>query len=149
MTRVLHASYVLDASVAAKWFTRHAESDRQHAVALRGLHLTGRCTLVIPEFALLEILNAVRYSERASESDTLQALGLLQQLHLETVPLDWDLLREATALAWSHEMALYDAAYLALASHLGFPLLTADEDMIRKMKGHSSVLRLRDLELPD
>ena len=66
MIRATHARYVLDASVAAKWFTRHDETDRHKAVALRALHQSGRCTLVVPEFSLLEILNAVRFSVRAS-----------------------------------------------------------------------------------
>jgi hypothetical protein len=29
---------------------------------------------------------------------------------------------------------------------VGFPLLTADEALVRKMKGHSIVLRLKDVE---
>lgn len=149
MNRAIPAKYVLDASVAAKWFTRHAESDRQQAIALRRMHLEGRCTLVIPEFALLEILNAIRYSDRALESDVLQALGFLRNLRLEVVPLSWELLHDATTIAWSHGVALYDAAYLALAERMGFLLLTADEAMIRKMKGHGSVLPIRDLELDE
>jgi predicted nucleic acid-binding protein len=144
--RATHARYVLDASVTAKWFTRHEENDRSKAVALRGLHQSGRCTLVIPEFSLLEILNAVRFSERAEEADVAQALGFLEALRLEIVPVDWDLLRKATAIAWAYRIALYDAAYVALAERLGFPLLTADDAMARKLKGHGTVVRLGDLE---
>lgn len=146
MIRATHARYVLDASVAAKWFTRHEEADRQKAIALRALHQSGRCTLVVPEFSLLEILNAVRFSARAEEADAVRALGFLEQLRLAIVPLDWDLLRKATAIAWAYQVALYDAAYVALAERQGFPLLTADEVMAKKMKGHSIVVRLGDLE---
>jgi predicted nucleic acid-binding protein len=146
--RATHARYVLDASVAAKWFTRHDEAERPKAVALRGLHQSGTCTLVVPEFALLEILNAVRFSARADEADASRALGLLEQLRLEVVHLDWGLLRKATAIAWAYQVALYDAAYVALAEREGFPLLTADEVMARKLAGHGIVIRLRDLEFP-
>lgn len=148
MIRATHARYVVDASVTAKWFTRHAEADRHKSLALRALHLSGRCTLVVPEFSLLEILNAVRFSERAEEADAIRALEFLEKLRLEVVPVDWDLLRKATAIAWAYRVALYDAAYVALAERLGFPFLTADEDMARKMQGHSAVIRLRDLEIP-
>ncbi len=146
MIRAAHPKYVLDASVAAKWFTRHDEPQRQKAVALRTLHLSGRTRLVIPEFALLEILNAVKYSERAEEVDAANALGLLERLRLEIVPLDWELLRKATAIAWAYRIALYDAAYVAVAERLGFPLLTADEAMTKKMTGHNIVIRLADVE---
>lgn len=146
MIRATHAKYVLDASVAAKWFTRHEETDRHKAVALRALHQSGRCTLVVPEFSLLEIMNAVRFSERAEEADAILALGFLERLHLEIASLDWRLLRKATAIAWAYQVALYDAAYVALAEREGFPLLTADEAMVKKMQGHGSVVRLRDME---
>ena len=146
MIRATHARYVLDASVAAKWFTRHDESDLHKAVALRALHQSGRCALVIPEFSLLEILNAVRFSERSEEADASRALGFLERLRLDIVPLDWELLRKSTAIAWAYQVALYDAVYVALAERLGFPLLTADEVMVKKMKGHSIVLRLQDMD---
>jgi predicted nucleic acid-binding protein len=145
--RATHPSYVLDASVAAKWFTRHEEKDREIAVGLRALHQSGRCRLIIPEFGLLEVLNAVRFSGRAEEEDTDRALVFLERLRLDLVPLDWDLLRKAGAIAWSCQVALYDAAYVALAERVGFPLLTSDEVMVRRMKGHSLVIPLRELEL--
>jgi predicted nucleic acid-binding protein len=145
--RATHARYVLDASVAAKWFTRHNEADRDRAVGLRALHQAGRCVLVMPEFGILEVLNAVRYSGRAEEADAAKALEFLERLRLELVPLDWDLLRKANAIGWAYQVALYDAAYVALAECVGYPLLTSDEAMVRKLKGHSNVIALRELEL--
>jgi len=50
------------------------------------------------------------------------------------------------AIAWTYRIALYDAAYVAVAERLGSPLLTADEVMAKKMKGHSIVVRLADVE---
>lgn len=146
MIPAVHSRYVLDASVAAKWFTRHDEADREKAIALRELHRTRRCRLVLPEFGLLEVLNAVRYSPRATEADTTAALSVLSDLHLQIEHLDLDLLRKATAIAWGYGIALYDAAYVALAERLGFPFLTSDEALIKKLKGHSIVLRLREVE---
>jgi predicted nucleic acid-binding protein len=141
-----HARYVVDASVAAKWFTRHHEADREKAVALRELHRTRRCRLTLPEFGLLEILNAVRYSPLAREADTAAALSTLSDLQLQVEPLDLNLLRKATAIAWGYGITLYDAAYVALADFLGYPFITADEPLLRKMTGHRIVLRLREME---
>jgi predicted nucleic acid-binding protein len=99
----------------------------------------------VPEFALLEVGNAIRYSARAGESDGAAALDLLRDLSIEIHALSWDLLRKANAISWAYKIAMYDAAYVALAEGVGFPLLTADEGLLKKMKGHSIVLRLRDL----
>lgn len=147
MIPAIHNRYILDASVAAKWFTRHEETDREKALALRELHLTGRCRLTLPEFGVLEVLNAVRFSPRATEADTAAALTVLRDLDLQIEPLDWDVLRKATAIAWAYRIALYDAAYVALAERLGFPFLTADEALLKTMRGHSIVLRLRDIDV--
>jgi predicted nucleic acid-binding protein len=141
-----HASYVLDASVVAKWFTRHEEPDREKAVALRDLHCRGRCRLVLPEFGLLEVLNAIRFSRRAQEPDVTAALTVLKDLGLEIRPMDWDVLRKTVAISWSYGVTLYDAAYVALAERLGYPLITADDALRRRMKGHSIVIPLALLE---
>lgn len=148
MIQAIHTHYVLDASVAAKWFTRQEEPDREKALALRELHRSHRCRLVVPELALLEVMNAIRFSPRAQEADTSAALSLLSDLGLQREPLDWELLRKATAIAWGYRITVYDAVYVALAERVGFPLLTADDDMVRRMKGHSIVLRLGELEFP-
>jgi predicted nucleic acid-binding protein len=140
-----HRGYVLDASVAAKWFVRQGEADRRLALSIRQRHVAGQCRLILPEFGLLEIANAIRYSPRAKEADGAAALELLHDLNLEVHSLSWDLLRKANAIAWGYKIAVYDAVYVALAELLGFPLLTADEALLKKMKGHSIVLRLRDL----
>jgi predicted nucleic acid-binding protein len=140
-----HRGYVLDASVAAKWFMRQGEADRRLALSIRQRHVAGQCRLILPEFGLLEIVDAIRYSPRAKEADGAAALELLHDLNLEAHPLSWDLLRKANAIAWGYKIAVYDAVYVALAELLGFPLLTADEALLKKMKGHSIVLRLRDL----
>jgi predicted nucleic acid-binding protein len=142
-----HRGYVLDASVAAKWFVRQGELDRDRALSIRERHVAGECRLIVPEFALLEIANAIRYSHRAGEADGATALAILRDLSLEIYQLTWDLLRKANAIAWGYKIAVYDAVYVALAELLGFPLLTADEALLKKMKGHSIVLRLRDLEV--
>lgn len=74
------------------------------------------------------------------------ALGHLEKLRLEVVPLDWDLLRQACSIAWSRRIAVYDAVYVALAQRQGFPLVTADGAMSRKMAGHALVFNLADLD---
>jgi predicted nucleic acid-binding protein len=142
-----HAGYVVDASVLVKWFLQQQESDRDRALALREQHISGRSTIFIPHLALMEVLNAVRFAPKAKEEDGELALEALQDLHLVTKPPGSDLLRKANAIAWAYKITIYDALYVALAEQVGYPLITADEVMAKKLTGHSIVVPLRELEL--
>ena len=141
-----HAGYVLDASVIVKWFLHDKEADRDRALAFRDLHISGRSTIYIPRLALLEVLNAIRFSPKANEEDGETALETLQDLNLETKAADVNLLRKANAIAWAYKITIYDALYVGLAEQVGYPLITADEVMVKKLKRHSIVTPLRELE---
>jgi predicted nucleic acid-binding protein len=141
-----HAGYVLDASVIVKWFLHEKEADRDRALALRDLHILGRTKIYIPRLALLEVLNAIRFSSKGDEEDGATALEALQDLHLEIKPGDVNVLRKANAIAWAYKTTIYDALYVALAEQVGYPLISADEKMINKLEGHSVVVPLRQLE---
>lgn len=141
-----HAGYVVDASVLVKWFLYQQEADRDRALALREVHISGRSTIFVPHLALLEVLNAVRFAPKAKEEDGEMALEALQDLHLETKSHEPDLLRKANAIAWAYKITIYDALYVGLAEQVGYPLITADEKMIEKLTGHSIVVPLKELE---
>lgn len=151
MITAYHTGYVVDASVLVKWFLYQQEADRDRALALRDLHIAGRSTIIIPQLALLEVLNAVRYSPKAKEEDGEVALEALHDLHLqvrpEEKPTEFDLMRKTNAIAWAYKITIYDALYVALAEQVGYPLITADEVMIKKLTGHSIVVPLRELEI--
>jgi len=142
-----HAAYVLDASVAVKWFSANPEPERDHALTLRDRRIEGKFRLIAPEFFLLEVMNALRKQRAFTESDVAEALTALENLHMEVYRTTWDLLRKTNAISWSYGASVYDAAYVALAEIIGFPLVTADEALVKKMRGHSIVLRLKDLSL--
>lgn len=144
MIPTYHAGYVVDASVLVKWFMD--EEDRDLALGLRELHTSGRSTVFVSELTFLEILNAIRYGSKATEKDGAEALHVLQNLHLQVKPIEFDTLRKANAIAWGYKITIYDALYVALAEQVGYPLITADDVMVKKLKGHSIVVPLRELE---
>ena len=57
------------------------------------------------------------------------------------------MLRKANAIAWAYKITIYDALYVTLAEQVGYPLITADEVMIKKLAGHRIVVPLRELEI--
>ena len=101
----------------------------------------------MPEFALLEVLNAIRFSPKEDEEDGETALEALHDLHLDIRPGDANVLRKANAIAWAYKITIYDALYVGLAEQVGYPLITIDDVMVKKLKGHSIVAPLRELEI--
>ena len=146
MVSAYHQGYVVDASVLTKWFVEHNEPDRERALALKELHVSGRSTIYVTELTFLEVLNAIRFGSKAKEEHGARATAGLEGLNLEVADTDFQLLRKTNAIAWAYKITIYDALYVALAEQLGYPLITADEAMIGKLAGHSIVVPLRELE---
>ncbi len=145
MIAAYHAGYVIDASVAVKWFIKEGEKDREAALAIRQRHITGRAQMIVPELFLLEVPNAIKAGRRSTEEELAQALEVLADLGIQVEGYSKEILRKTNALAWAYKLTWYDAVYVAVAESLGFPMVTADEALVRKMRGHSIVLRLSDL----
>ncbi len=147
MVAPYHQGYVVDASVLTKWFVERNEHDRARALALKELHVSGRSIIHVTELTFLEILNAIRFGSGTNEEHGARAIAGLDALHLKVADVDFQLLRKANAIAWAYKITIYDALYVALAEQVGYPLITADEVMVKKLKGHSIVVPLRELEI--
>jgi len=139
--------YVVDASVLTKWFIERNEPDRERALAIRELHVSGQSMIYVAELTFLEVFNAIRFGSGTNEEHGARAIAGLEALHLEVTNTDYQLLRKANAIAWAYKVTIYDALYVALAEQVGFPLITADEVMVKKLKGHSIVVPLRELAI--
>ena len=145
MIPAYHAGYVVDASVGVKWFVREREADREVALALRQRHIEGATRMIVPELFLLEVPNAIKTGRKSTEEELAEVLTTLADLDFQVERHTQRVLRKTNAVAWAYNLTWYDAVYVALAETLGFPCVTADEALLRKMKGHSIVLRLKDL----
>ena len=145
MIPAYHAGYVVDASVGVKWFVREREADREVALALRQRHIEGATRMIVPELFLLEVPNAIKAGRKSKEEELAEVLTTLADLEMQIERHTPRVLRKTNAVAWAYRLTWYDAVYVALAETLGFPFVTADEALLRKMQGHSIVVRLRDL----
>jgi predicted nucleic acid-binding protein len=117
----------LDASVALSWCLFDETSERGFAI----LERVSDEGAAAPAHWPLEVANGLMSAERRGrieESGIADARRMLDELQIEIVPI------ELTTAIWSvldsartHQLSLYDAAYLDLARFRGIPLATMDE----------------------
>lgn len=141
-------AYVLDASVAAKWFLPAAQ-ETLTAEALRVLHgyAEGRLRLLVPDLFWPEFGNvlwkAVR-RRRISRETAEEAIEALAERRIPTVASS-SLLKEAFTIAAAFDRPVYDGTYVALAIVSGAPLVTADERLANALAAHFPVRWLGSL----
>jgi predicted nucleic acid-binding protein len=114
--------YVVDASVAVKWF--HEEEHSAHAVKL----LTGNHRMHAPDFLYLELdsvlCRLIRHGILAS-AEAAETRAALQAVDISVSPFG-SLQESAYEVANETRCSIYDSLYLALAISLRVPVVTAD-----------------------
>ncbi len=75
-----------------------------------------------------------------------EAIEAINAVALDVVGTDAALLKRANAIAWGYGLTVYDAIYVALAEQRTYPVITADEALLKKMRGHSIVLSLKSID---
>jgi predicted nucleic acid-binding protein len=123
--------FVVDASVALKWFVPEV-----HTAAATRL-LDSQIDLLAPDLIGPEVGNALWKKVRRREltaREAAEVLGVFGAMGLEIYP-SAALLPSALELAVVLDRSVYDGLYLALAFGLGCPLVTADQ------KFHAAVSR--------
>ena len=133
---------LLDTSVAVKWFV--TEEDSEKALGLQRAHLRDDLQLHAPDILLMESANALRYAG-LSEERILQDLETFSALGVEIIPFSIDVLNSAVSLSLDHDLAVYDAYFLALAQALEMPLITADRRMLSRLIAEDAAVDLKNL----
>lgn len=127
---------VIDANVVLKLYQKQNDSERADALfaILESDPLT---QFFVPDLLYAECTNAFAqyarltgYTAKAARED----MAELRALGLHVVPTA-DLAAEALEIAFKHRVSGYDACYVALASRVKAPLITADEKLLRSMAG--------------
>jgi len=137
--------YVVDASIIVKWFSRF-EQDVESSEKLLNSHIEGASMLVSSSLVLYEVCNALRFNPNFGEKDVSRAVTNLLKLELELVDFS-EVFESAIELAFSHDITIYDAAYIAVSRKLHIPLLTADYKLLDKIKDLPLVVPLKEMRL--
>lgn len=134
--------FVVDASVAAKWFLpARGEPLADEALALLAQYAADKVQLLVPDLFWAELGNlfwkAVR-NGRCSTAFAETAISTARKYKLPTVATE-ELVDRALAIAIAFNRTVYDSVYAALAVELKAHLVTADEKLARALAPHLPV----------
>lgn len=130
------SGWVIDASVAAKWYLRDEEFIPE-ADTLREGYRDGSLWAIAPHLSRYEVASAIVLASRLGRLSSAMAAREIENylrldLHQERDP-NW-LIQEARRIALELQVGFYDATYLSLAESLGLPLVTADKKLYDGVK---------------
>jgi predicted nucleic acid-binding protein len=132
--------YVLDSSVLVKWFSPYDEEHRNKALSLLNLYKEGKIDLFIPELAICEVSNALRYNKNFNESEVKDILKFFMNLELSTVNLNEDIVNKSLGISYEDNITVYDAIFIALSNILKIPLITANPKHLKVKAGRNIIL---------
>jgi len=129
-------SFVLDASVAAKWMLPvKSELLRAEAFCLLDAYEAAEVSLLVPDIFWPECGNIVWKAARQGRlprADAESAVQILLDRKIPTISSS-ELLPEALAIAFNFGRSVYDSLYVSLAAHTKNELITADEKLANAM----------------
>ncbi len=122
---------VLDASLALQWFLVD-EADREYSLSV--LSSLSEKQAVVPLLWFYEVGNGLlmAYRRKRIAQDQIDGfLTRLKNLPIQAAAQEPIEVLDLPALAQTHSLTNYDAAYLSLALRLGLPLATTDAALRR------------------
>ncbi|MEI1373014.1 type II toxin-antitoxin system VapC family toxin [Nostoc sp. UHCC 0926] len=132
------SQYVLDASIAIKWFIPEVYSD-----AARRL-VASNHTFLVPDFFFPEVGNVLWKRVRRGEDTAENARQILADLNAVPVEvyLSQPLMPLALDIALQTDRAVYDSLYLALAITQQCQMVTADEKFYNALRTSAYISNL-------
>ena len=137
---------MVDASVAVKWVLS-GEAYEENAAKFKDNQLSENAEMFAPSLMIHEVANSLWKAiklKRITQEDAFRAMKDLGDLQINLQEQYWTEVSREFAIAIKLDITTYDAAYLALSEKMNAPVITADDKLYEKAKGHFKVLHLRD-----
>ena len=123
---------VIDASVILKWFIQ--ENDSNKAAEIKKAHTIGASYIAIPDLALYEIGNVLRYKPEFSSHEVTICLTEIYDLNIDIISPNVEMLASVSEISRRYDITFYDAVYIVLAQELGLDFVSADSRLYHKTK---------------
>lgn len=126
-------TYVIDASVAVKWFVNEENSDV--ARKIKDAYISNEVDIMAPNLIYYEVSNALRFHPvaRFSPEELRTILTSLKNLQFVIEPNE-EIWFRSFNFSLHEGISIYDSVYLALASSQGM-LVTADTKLLDMLSG--------------
>lgn len=138
-------AYTADASLILKWYVESEEGDLEKALRFRSEYKSRKIDIVSPELLIYEVSNVLRFKKKLEKRYIIDAVISIFELRILR-PVNQKIMENAVKLALEYDITVYDSTYLSFALYHKFPLMTADEKLIRKIKNLNDVIFLRDFK---
>jgi len=141
----VNESYVVDASVVAKWFNRGEDFERESDL-LRGAWVRDDVKLSAPAHLPFEVANSIWKNPNVGTQKARGMAKVLVELSPKLHDLTESLAESAMSIARRKRLSFHDASYIALARALSLPLITADNEQLRAASRYARALHLSSFE---
>ena len=131
--------WVVDASV---WVSRLVSTELNHEISRRWLHeiISSGALIAAPSLLLVEVASAIVRRTDDSSLGVAAFRGIQTLPNLRLVALDATLAEAAAKLGTDLRLRGADATYVAVAHHLGVPIVTWDQEQLRRAEALVQVL---------
>jgi len=135
---------VADASVIVKWFVQEEYSDK--ALDLRDDYVNRMVDIASSELLPFEVLNSLRYNPEFGEKDIKESAVAIEKYGLWYFSLLGGLVEKSIENALRYGISIYDACYISLGELKMMTVYTADEKLLKKVKGTLWLRHISDYE---
>jgi len=133
MIQVERRTYIIDASVALKWYYQEKEREVKQAFKLREDYQQRKIDIYAPDLLVYELANVLRNKQDLEESYIRDAIESIYEMRILKPPTQ-ETMKEAIKLALQYNTSVYDAVYLAFAEEQRSGFITADRQFYLKVK---------------
>lgn len=127
----MDTTFVLDTSVAVKWFSPENENCLSQAQQVFNDIESEKVRVWTLDILLVELTNALLISKKLAPDICKNACQVVLKSSIECMPLSSELLFVALELSALYKQTIYDALFLALAQKKNAKVITADKKLMQ------------------
>ena len=138
-------NYVIDSSVALKWFSTEEEADLDKAIKLQFEIIDLSSSITVPDIFFYEILNVLLKKKELTQKDMEDAILSLYEMYPQIIYPNPELLKKTIHLAKKENLTFYDATFVVTAIDNNYILITEDLEMLKLQPKYNFIKSLREI----